>query len=153
MADITHGTWIKDGKAVDAVYQSSVKVYGRNLVLGTATPFTIIGSHTIYMYHLSSTIAKGTTATMSFDTTSTNSTGEFSVQIISAGGSFESTDWYPIDTVTHHYSYTFVTDNEYSNGVQIWTYSSTGTLTVSNFIISESSKEVPWNQAPEDKLN
>ncbi|AVH85831.1 hypothetical protein [Lactiplantibacillus plantarum] len=32
MADITHGTWIKDGKAVDAVYQSGVKVYGRNLI-------------------------------------------------------------------------------------------------------------------------
>lgn len=31
MADITHGVWIKDGKAVDAVYQSGVKVYGRNL--------------------------------------------------------------------------------------------------------------------------
>lgn len=31
MADITHGTWIKDGKAVDAVYQGGVKVYGRNL--------------------------------------------------------------------------------------------------------------------------
>ena len=34
MADITHGTWIKDGKAVDAVYQSGVKVYGRNLLAG-----------------------------------------------------------------------------------------------------------------------
>ena len=34
MADITHGTWIKDGKAVDAVYQSGVKVYGRNLITG-----------------------------------------------------------------------------------------------------------------------
>lgn len=33
MADITHDTWIKDGKAVDAVYQSGVKVYGRNLLL------------------------------------------------------------------------------------------------------------------------
>lgn len=31
MADITYGTWIKDGKAVDAVYQDGVKVYGRNL--------------------------------------------------------------------------------------------------------------------------
>lgn len=37
MADITHGTWIKDGKAVDAVYQSGVKTYGRNLALGTST--------------------------------------------------------------------------------------------------------------------
>ncbi|MDO7795008.1 DUF7013 family protein [Lactiplantibacillus plantarum] len=35
MADITHGTWIKDGKAVDAVYQSGVKVYGRNLLKNT----------------------------------------------------------------------------------------------------------------------
>ncbi|MBJ7524777.1 hypothetical protein JHD52_11700 [Lactobacillus sp. CRM56-2] len=36
MADITHGTWTKDGKAVDAVYQDGRKVYGRNLVLGTS---------------------------------------------------------------------------------------------------------------------
>ncbi|WP_076656613.1 hypothetical protein [Lactiplantibacillus plantarum] len=36
MADITHGTWIKDGKAVDAVYKSGVKVYGRNLLKNTA---------------------------------------------------------------------------------------------------------------------
>lgn len=37
MADITHGTWIKDGKAIDAVYQDGVKVYGRNLLRDTAT--------------------------------------------------------------------------------------------------------------------
>jgi len=30
MADITHGTWIKDGKAVDAAYQNGVNVYRRN---------------------------------------------------------------------------------------------------------------------------
>ena len=36
MADITHGTWLKDGKAVDAVYQSSIKAYGRNLLRDTA---------------------------------------------------------------------------------------------------------------------
>jgi len=41
MADITHGTWIKDGKAVDAVYQSGVKVYGRNLLTGTSGPFVM----------------------------------------------------------------------------------------------------------------
>jgi len=35
MADITHGTWIKDGKAVDAVYQGGVKVYGRNYFLNS----------------------------------------------------------------------------------------------------------------------
>jgi len=35
MADITHGTWIKDGEAVDAVYQNGGKVYGRNLYTDT----------------------------------------------------------------------------------------------------------------------
>lgn len=35
MADITHGTWIKDGKAVDAAYQGGTKVYGRNLYIDT----------------------------------------------------------------------------------------------------------------------
>ncbi len=46
MADITYGTWIKDGKAVDAVYQNGIKVYGRNLLTGTAKcefPFTANG--------------------------------------------------------------------------------------------------------------
>lgn len=37
MADITHGTWIKDGKAVDAAYQGGTKVYGRNLLHDTTT--------------------------------------------------------------------------------------------------------------------
>jgi len=37
MADITHGTWIKDGKSVDTVYQGGVKVYGRNLLLDSQT--------------------------------------------------------------------------------------------------------------------
>jgi len=41
MADITHGTWIKDGKAIDAVYQGGVKVYGRNLRAGTGNSFTM----------------------------------------------------------------------------------------------------------------
>ena len=35
MADITNGTWINNGKAADAVYQSGVKVYGRNLYVDT----------------------------------------------------------------------------------------------------------------------
>ena len=37
MADITHGTWIKDGNAVDAVYQDGIKDYGRNLLLDSQT--------------------------------------------------------------------------------------------------------------------
>lgn len=41
MADITHGTWIKDGKAVDNVFSNGRQVYGRNLVAGTSNPFTM----------------------------------------------------------------------------------------------------------------
>ncbi|BEI49762.1 hypothetical protein AWA2013_11680 [Lactiplantibacillus plantarum] len=40
MADITNGTWIKDGKAVDAVYQNGKQVYGRNLLLNSDQQFT-----------------------------------------------------------------------------------------------------------------
>lgn len=35
MADITHGTWIKDGKPINAVYQNGAQVYGRNLCLNS----------------------------------------------------------------------------------------------------------------------
>lgn len=45
MADITHGTWIKDGKAVDAVYQGGVKVYGRNLIKGSAHQTILANNH------------------------------------------------------------------------------------------------------------
>ena len=36
MADITHGTWIKDGKAVDKVFSDGRQVYGRNLIHDTS---------------------------------------------------------------------------------------------------------------------
>lgn len=35
MADITHGTWINNGKAVDAVYSDNSILYGRNLFVDT----------------------------------------------------------------------------------------------------------------------
>ena len=49
MADITHGTLIKDGKAVDAVYQNGVKVYGRNLIKGGAHQ-TILANTSNYSF-------------------------------------------------------------------------------------------------------
>ena len=42
MADITHGTWIKDGKAVDKVFSDGKQVYGRNLVTGTSNELKTI---------------------------------------------------------------------------------------------------------------
>ncbi|KZT85693.1 Phage protein [Lactiplantibacillus plantarum] len=45
MADITHGTWIKDGKAVDNVFSNGKQVYGRNLVIGSSNELkTVTGS-------------------------------------------------------------------------------------------------------------
>lgn len=40
MADITNGVWIKDGKAVDAVFSNGRQVYGRNLLLNSDQQFT-----------------------------------------------------------------------------------------------------------------
>lgn len=46
MADITHGTWIKDGKAVDNVFSNGKQVYGRNLVTDTTNELkTVTGSN------------------------------------------------------------------------------------------------------------
>ncbi|WP_063484773.1 hypothetical protein [Lactiplantibacillus plantarum] len=42
MADIINGTWIKDGKAVDTIYQSGVKVYGRNLLSNTSPEMSTV---------------------------------------------------------------------------------------------------------------
>ncbi|MEB3377170.1 hypothetical protein REH36_04400 [Pediococcus pentosaceus] len=67
MADITHGTWIKDGKAVDAAYQSGVKVYGRNLVKDSEQEFTgkAYGFHDYNLASLSE-LTPGKTYTLSF---------------------------------------------------------------------------------------
>jgi len=40
MADITHGTWIKDGTPVDKVFSDGKQVYGRNLILRTNNVLT-----------------------------------------------------------------------------------------------------------------
>lgn len=55
MADITHGTWIKDGKAVDAVYQRGVKVYGRNLLIGSTdnvVHYNSVGGFTVWQSYV-----------------------------------------------------------------------------------------------------
>ncbi|AUV60235.1 hypothetical protein [Lactobacillus phage Semele] len=123
-----------------------------NLVLGTAKAFTVSGDgsdSSNYMYHLSKPIAKGTTVTMAFDITSTNTTGQFTIQFV--GGSYQGSPWYPLSSGTQHHSYTLVPGADYSNGVQIRIFNSTGTVTVSNFIISESPTEVAWAPAPSEQ--
>lgn len=40
MADITHGTWIKDGTPVDEVFSNGRQVYGRNLLINSSSSAT-----------------------------------------------------------------------------------------------------------------
>ena len=133
---------------VSSVDFNNLKISNRNLALVTATPFKKTGSGTIHMYSLSKTIAKGTTVTIAYDITSTNATGVYTIQFI--GGSYQGSPVLPLTAGTQHQSFTLVTDTDYSD-VQMVISSSTATVTVSNFIISESSKEVSWTPAPEDQ--
>ncbi|WP_279490614.1 hypothetical protein [Lactiplantibacillus pentosus] len=134
---------------------NNLKISNRNLALGTATPFTMTGNgstnNAVHMYSTSGTIAKGTTVTVTFDITSTNSTGTYVIQFIH--GTWQNaigTNSLPLVSGTQHQSYTFTTTDNFSDGLQLRLDNSTSTVTVSNFIISESSKEVDWTPAPED---
>lgn len=133
----------------------NMTISNRNLALGTATAFIMTGNgatdNSQYMYSTSGTIAKGTTVTVSFDITSTSATGTYVIQ-------FQKGTWQnvigannlPLVSGTQHHSYTFVTTADFSNGVLLRLDNSTSIVTISNFIISESSKEVSWTPAPED---
>ncbi|WP_421545914.1 phage tail protein [Lactiplantibacillus plantarum] len=141
---------------VSTVDFNNLTISNRNLALGTATAFTIAGNGSTnnakHMYSTSSTIAKGTTITATFDIASTNATGTYVIQFVN--GTYQNiigADNLPLKSGTQHHSYTFVTTDDFSDGFQLRLDNATGTVTVSNFIISESSKEVSWTPAPEDQ--
>ena len=131
---------------------NGLTISNRNLALGTAKPFVMTGNGSQNncgnMYSLSKTIAKGTTVTITFDIASTNATGIYTIQLI--GGNWQGTANPSLTIGTQHQSYTITTTTDYSGGVQLRLDNSTSTVTISNFIISESSKEVSWTPAPED---
>ncbi|WAI57173.1 phage tail protein [Lactiplantibacillus plantarum] len=138
---------------VSKVSFNNLAISNRNLALGTATPFTMNGNNSTnqaqYMYSTSGTIAKGTTVTLTFDITSTNATGTYSIQFV--GGTWQSVPWdSPLVSGKQHHSHTFTTTDDFSGGLNLRLDNTTATVTVSNFIISESSKEVSWTPAPED---
>lgn len=89
MADITHGTWIKDGKAVSTVYQNGVKVYGRNYLLDTGTPntITVFGAYRLSPAFLNVKI--GTPITITYDVDAVNA--DDGLSYVSFGGDIWST--------------------------------------------------------------
>ncbi|WP_412475918.1 fibronectin type III domain-containing protein [Levilactobacillus brevis] len=132
-------------KAKPAPAQPAPATTAPNLALGTATAFTMTGdgseNEIKRMYSLSKPIAKGTTITADFDISSTKAEGNCMIQLIN--GSWQVISSAPLTAGKQHQSYTVTADADYSEGVQLRLDKSTSTVTVSNFIISESSKKAP----------
>ncbi|WP_353726272.1 hypothetical protein ABVE96_09280 [Lactiplantibacillus plantarum] len=133
----------------------NLTISNRNLALGTATPFKMIGQNINNQsqvgYQFSKVIPRVTVITVSFDVSSSTGVGEFTMQF---RGDNSGIGWQPIYkgklvNGTKHVSATITTDNDHLSICPQLDYA-TGDVTFSNFIISESSKEVSWTPAPED---
>lgn len=168
MADITHGTWIKDGKAVDSVFSNGKQVYGRNLLTGT-------GNHTVTGivnkgYLSNETIddlltlfkgLEGQTVTVSVDY-------EYSGFV--AGGSNNRLGWEAVINSTLSFSSWYYPKNDSGSGrisatlmvpgnvtgviegmgyIQFY---GSGTGTLSHLKLEKGSVATPWSPAPEDIL-
>lgn len=122
--------------------KAAVTTSNNNLALGTDIPFTMTGTgaenEIKRMYSTSKPIAKGTTVTIAFDVESTKAEGDYMIQFV--GGSWQVISSAPLTVGTQHQSYTVTADADYSEGIQMRMDKSTSAVTVSNFVISESSK-------------
>ena len=149
-------------KAIESKVSSAdfnnLKISNRNLALGTATAFKVTGQNIVNQskngYGFSKTISKGTVVTVTFDVSSTTGVGNFVVQF---NGNDAGASWYEVahDTLpkgTKHVSKTFTIDAEQQH-IYFRLDNATGDIEFSNFIISESSKEVNWTPAPEDQAS
>lgn len=134
---------------------NNLTISNRNLALGTAIEIKATGSNQddqlINGYRLSKTIPQGTVVTVTFDVSSTTGVGEFIMQF---NGNDSRSSWQTVSTDnlikgTKNVSATITTDTNHL-GFSPRLNNATGDITVSNFIISESSKEVNWSPAPED---
>jgi hypothetical protein len=182
MADITHGAWIKDGKAVDKAYSNGQQIYGRNLLLGTKTPLSLLvnGGYGSTNYALSPKY-RGGKVTLSFDIelkgiTDFNVPKGPTMRIMFDTGwgydlsTYETGPNYPVDKrwvitkidATHwHMSITINATYDEQNAMPnqirfFYVLAPGGTTTgyiVSNAILTAGTSTLPWTQAPEDILN
>lgn len=138
---------------------NNMTISNRNLALGTATAFTMTGNNISNQlqtaYGFSSVIPLGTVVTVSFDVSSSTGVGNFTMQFLGNESNHDpASSWQTISkgaivSGTKHVSVTITTDSDHLH-VCPRLDNATGTVTFSNFIISESSKEVGWSPAPED---
>ncbi|MCG0790648.1 phage tail protein [Lactiplantibacillus plantarum] len=141
---------------VSSVDFNNLTISNRNLALGTATPFKMNGNNTENQlqnsYTFSKVIPRGTVVTVTFDVSSSTGVGAFTMQFF---GRDPASSWQPIYNSnlvngTKHVSATITTDSDHLSICPRLDHA-TGDVTFSNFIISESSKEVNWTPAPEDQ--
>jgi len=166
MADITHGTWIKDGKAVDAVYQNGVKVYGRNLALNTSFPTNIQGSNSawqnIKIIKLSKNPA-GLTVTYSYAVTidrpdSGSLYQQFGIQFSPAWGmpvNVNLKDLQPGVKTNFHSTIVFpkfISAGNFNDHMVIGLIESSALVKFEDLSVVIGDKSLPYSPAPEDIL-
>ncbi|MCG0612543.1 phage tail protein [Lactiplantibacillus plantarum] len=134
----------------------NLTISNRNLALGTATPIKIVGQNINNQaqvgYGFSKVIPRGTVVTATFDVSSSTGVGNFVVQFYGgdSGSSWQNISSGNLVNGTKHVSATITTDSDQLHMYPILD-NATGDVAFSNFIISESSKEVGWTLAPEDQ--
>lgn len=135
---------------------NGLTISNRNLALGTATAFKMNGNNTDNQsqgaYKFSKVIPHGTVVTVTFDVSSSTGVGDFTMQFTGwdPGSSWQDISKGNLVNGTKHVSATITTDSDHLSVCPRLDFA-TGDVTFSNFIISESSKEVNWTPAPEDQ--
>ena len=171
MADITHGTWIKDGKAVDAAYQNGVKIYGRNLIANSSSPIVIRrpDDNLGYPKWTSAIVYKGlknnetyTFSALATVETTDKSAERWGIRIFRNSGNHIATSTNIDGNTGKRQSFTFTTPDDgisydiyvYSGGVGV-AYTPDDlkiVTTVSDYKLETGSVATAWTPAPEDVM-
>ncbi|MCS6091631.1 hypothetical protein D5S09_02345 [Lactobacillus sp. LMY-20] len=159
MADITHGTWIKDGKAVDVAYQDGRKIYSRNLLTGTSNVLTTVTNATgwfsgLPIYHPAEALKANQTYTINCYLEPVEHDAAIYMNIANGniGGTTIAAGSKGISTLT----ITLTPEDAKASG-NFWisfTSLQTDNSTVSykGFKLEKGNVTTPWSQAPEDIL-
>lgn len=137
---------------------NNLTISNRNLALGTATAFIMTGNglknQSSIAYNFAYSISAGTTITLAMDIVSSTSNGTFKLvfpEVSNVGGHWETlTQSSPLSTSVQHIVKTYKVSNS-QVAINFQLDNADGVVKMSNFIISESSKEVNWTPAPEDQ--
>ena len=164
MADITHGTWIKDGKPVDATYQGGIKVYGRNLISGSyysSWRFSSNSGSTIQKVTMDSGEVAlhviGTSNSSGFYAWLTLPSGNNTTSVeVKGTGTINALGWegvgYTHITPTSNWQRVSMT-NSFDGKAHPFVFYGTMDVYVRLLKVEEGTIATPWTLAPEDILN